>query len=434
MFLPLVCLVFISTMPDPGHAWWPAWRGPQQNGVAENATLPVTWSDEKNIAWKRAIPGLGLATPVIWGEQLFVLTAAQTDKKADKPVDASKAKAFFNPKGTDRVHQYLVISLDRKTGKELWRDVAIEKVPHETTHGDASWASISPVTDGTHLVASFGSAGIVCYTLTGKRLWDVDLGDMRTRNGFGEGSSPVIYGDTVVVNWDHEDTSFIVALDLASGKERWRRDRDEPTSWATPVVATVEGRTQIIVSATNRIRAYDLASGEVIWETGGMTLNAIPTPNLAGNTLFAASGFRGNALLAINLVGAKGDLAGSSNILWEVGRDTPYVPSTLLYENNLYMLKHNRGIISCLDSKTGKLHYGPERLKKIEGVYASPVAAGGHLYVVGRRGHTVVLKAGNELKVVATNRLSDHFDASPAIAGNALYLRGHENLYCIGTP
>jgi outer membrane protein assembly factor BamB len=305
-------------------------------------------------------------------------------------------------------------------------------VPHETTHGDASWASASPVTDGRHLIASFGSAGIFCYDLAGNLQWQVDLGDMRTRNGFGEGSSPAIHGDTVVVNWDHEGPSFIVALDKNSGEVKWRVERDEPTSWSTPVFAEVNGGTQVIVSATNKIRAYDLATGEVLWTCGGMTLNTIPSPIVDGQTVYASSGFRGNALLAIDLGAAKGDITDGKAVRWRFDRDTPYVPSMLLYGERLYFIKHNKGILSCFNTRSGEAVYGPERLDDLKGVYASPVGAGGHVYIVGRAGNTVVLRDGNSFDVVAVNQLDDRFDASPAIVGDTLYLRGHKHLYSIG--
>jgi len=426
-------LAWMWTGPAPAEAWWPAWRGPDTTGAA-SAELPVKWSETENVAWKKELPGFGLATPVIWGDKLFVLTAVETEREAEKPVEVDSGRAWAKPKTATHVHRFSVMALDRKTGETLWEKVAIEKVPHETTHGDASWASASPVTDGEVLAASFGSAGIFVYDLNGNLKWRTDLGDMRTRNGFGEGSSPALVGDALIVNWDHEDDSFIVALNKNDGKELWRAARDEPTSWSTPVAVEDGGRTLIVVSATNHVRAYDLADGSEVWRCSGMTLNAIPSPIVAGDTIYVASGFRGNAALAIDFRGAKGDISGSERVRWSVDRDTPYVPTPLLYQGGLYYLKSNRGILTRVDASSGAVDFGPERLEDVDGVYASPVGANGYVYVVGRRGATAVLKAGKSFEVAAVNKLDDRFDASPAIAGDALYLRGHQKLYCIGKP
>jgi len=420
-------LLTLMTLPHSPDAHWPAWRGPDTSGAAAGAP-PITWSESEHIRWKVAVPGFGLASPVIWGDQLFLLTAVKTERAAEGPATSSGPGKLI----PDRYHQFVIMSLDRGDGSTRWQQVAVEQVPHETVHGDASWASISPVTDGTCLIASFGSAGIFCYDLSGTPQWQVDLGDMRTRNGFGEGSSPVLHGDLVVVNWDHEEQSFIVALDKKTGAEIWRRERDEPTSWSTPAIVEVEGKPQVVVSATKRVRGYDLATGSSIWEVGGMTTNTIPSPIVDGTKVYVTSGFRGNALLALELKGATGDLTGSGHVLWQFDRDTPYVPSMLLYDGALYFIKHNKGILTCLDAVGGQVHYGPERLEDIDGVYASPVAAGGHVYIIGRNGHAAVVKKGAAFEVVAHNRLDDHFDASAAIAGDTLYLRGHKYLYAIG--
>ncbi len=429
MALPMFnLLLFLGA----AEAHWPTWRGPDFDGVAPGSKPPITWSETKNIVWKTPIPGLGLATPVIWGDRLFLLTAVKTERPAEKPMETNSELSWARPITPKHYYQFQVMALDRKDGSVLWTRNAIEKVPHETTHGDASWASCSPVTDGEHLVASFGSAGIFCYDLEGALQWQTDLGDMRTRRGFGEGSSPALYGNRVIVNWDHEDQSFIVALDKSSGKLIWKKDRDEVTSWSTPAVAEIGGKPQVIVSATNRVVGYDLATGEEIWWCGGMTVNTIPSPIVEGSLVYVSSGYRGNALLAIDLEGARGDISDSDHVVWRHDRDTPYVPSMLLYEDALYFIKHNRGILSVFDAKTGKPHYGPQRLDDIEGIYASPVGAGGHVYLLDRGGAAMVIKSGSEFQVAAVNKLDDHFDASPAVAGDRLYLRGHKHLYCIG--
>ena len=254
---------------------------------------------------------------------------------------------------------------------------------------------------------------------------------MQTRGGFGEGASPALHGNTLVVNWDHEGDDFVVAIDKRDGKELWRQKRDEATSWATPLIVEHEGKAQVIVSATNRIRSYDLASGEQIWECGGMTANVIPTPILGDGVVYAASGFRGASLMAIKL-GGKGDLTESDSVLWRHAKNTPYVPSPLLHQGRLYFFSGNNGTLSILEAATGKPLVEAHRIEDLlGGVYASPVAVADRIYLVGRDGKTVVIKGADQVETVSTNKLEDRFDASAAIVGKQLFLRGHEHLYCI---
>ena len=406
---------------------WPTWRGPEANGVAHNANPPTDWSEEKNVRWKVEIPGLGLATPIIWGDRIFILTAVETDQAVEMESKPQRSRG----KMPDRVLQFTTLAISRKDGSTLWKKVSRVAAPHEGTHGTASWASNSGVTDGQHFYAYFGSHGIYCYDLDGNLKWEKDLGDMRTRNGFGEGSSPLLYEDKVIINWDHEDESFIAALDKSTGEQIWKVDRDEPTSWTTPIVVQSEGKPQVIVSGYNRVRSYDPADGKLIWECAGMTLNVVPTPLFHNGLVYVASGFRGNALMAIRLAGASGDITGTSSVVWKYEKDTPYVPSPVLYKDQIYFLKTNTEIVSCLDAANGTEIYGKERLTDIQGIYASPVAAADRIYFVGRSGTSVVLAYGSEYKVLAVNKLDDQFDASPAIAGDELFLRGHKYLYCL---
>jgi len=424
---------------DSEAAHWGQWRGPLGTGEAPGASPPVEWSETKNVRWKVEIPGKGHASPVIWGDHIFLTTAVPTGEKLEPleiepepPVEEGQQRRRSRGVVPDQSLSFVVMALDRATGEVVWQHVARQQVPHEGTHLDATWASASPVTDGEVLIAHFGSQGIYGYSLDGKLLWTKDLGDMRTRNGFGEGSSPAIHGNTVVVTWDHEGDSFIVALDKRNGEELWRKERpDEPTSWATPLIVTPGGKPQAVVSATGKVRAYDLATGDVVWEATGMTTNVIPSPVHRDGTVYVMSGFRGNALLAVKVDGAQGDVTGSDAIAWSYDRDTPYVPSPLLYDDLLYFLKHNRGIVSVLDRTSGEVVYGPERLEGVEGAYGSLVGAGDHVYVTGRNGTFVVLEHGRKMNVVATNTLDDTFDTSPAIVGEELYLRGSKHLYLI---
>lgn len=420
--------------------YWPQWRGPNHTGVAPHGDPPREWSETKNIRWKVEIPGSGLATPIIWGDRVYIQSAIKMDKKAtgsetpNEQSDRGRSRRGRRASKPSHFYEFIVMALDRKTGKTVWRTTTSEAVPHEGHHPDGSFASASPVTDGEHLLAFFGSRGLYCLDMDGKVLWHSDLGYMTTRRGFGEGSSPVLHGDTVVVNWDHEGDSFIAAFDKNTGRQRWKKARDEVTSWSTPIVVEHAGRAQVIVNATKRVRAYDLATGEVLWECAGQTTNTIPSPVFGHGMVYAMSGFRGNMVQAIRIQDARGDVTGSSAVAWSYDQDTPYVPSPLLYDDFLYFLKHNRAILSCLDAKKGTGHFTRQRLEGIEGVYASPVGAAGRVYIAGRNGATVVLKKGPQFELLAVNSLDESFDASPAIVGRELYLRGQKHLYCIARP
>lgn len=428
-FSALLLGLAATAAADTADRHWPQWRGPGGDGVAPHGDPPVTWSETANLRYKVEIPGEGHASPVIWGDRIYLLSAV--DAGAPPAGSPPERTGRFGGVAPDRELRFVVLALDRATGRVVWERTALTTRPHEGTHPDGSWAAASALTDGRRVWAFFGSRGLYCYDREGDLLWQRDLGDMATRNAFGEGSSPVLAGDTLVINWDHEGASFIVALDAATGEERWRQPRDEITSWATPLVVEVEGRRQVVVNATAKVRSYDLTTGVEVWEVGGMTVNVIPSPVSADGLLFVTSGFRGNALKAIRLAGARGDLTGTPAVVWSHDRDTPYVPSPLLYDGVLYLLKHNSGILTALEAATGKVLYGPRRLEGIEGVYASPVGAAGRVYVVGRNGATVVLAAGPEPKVLAVNRLDDHFAASPAVAGGEIYLRGRRHLYAL---
>jgi outer membrane protein assembly factor BamB len=416
---------------------WPAWRGPSNNGVAPESNPPIEWAENKNVKWKIEVPGKGSATPVIWEDKIFLLTAIPTEKAAPaKPAEEAAPAGGQQRRGPGgiqptHVQQFAIFAVSRKDGKILWQKVLREELPHEGTHPTGTWASGSAVTDGTYVFAFFGSRGLYCLDMNGRLLWEKDLGDMTIKMGFGEGASPALTKDRIIVNWDHEKDSFIVALDKKTGKEIWRTPREETTAWATPLIVEAGGKTQVITSATSRVRSYDLADGKLLWEAKGMTANTIPSPVYSDGMLYVTSGFRGNSLLAIKLAEASGEISESKAIVWRYDRDTPYVPSPLLFGDELYILKSNNGILTAFHAKSGEKLYGPERLETVPNVYASPVGAADRIYIVGREGAAAVVARGKEFKVLATNTLDDGFDASPAIAGNEIYLRGKKFLYRI---
>ncbi|MXY23266.1 MAG: PQQ-like beta-propeller repeat protein [Acidobacteria bacterium] len=327
----------------------------------------------------------------------------------------------------------MVLAFDRETGDILWERVAHEALPHEGyQQPNGSYASGSAVTDGERLYAFFGSWGLYAYDLDGEPLWEVDLGTRHMRNAFGEGTTPALYGDTLVVTWDHVGgQSFVAALDARTGEERWRSNRDEIDTWATPLVVEHDGRAQVVTPAMNQVYSYDLETGLTVWHSRGTTMNAIPSPVHADGMVYVMSGYRGNNLQAIRLADARGDIAGTDAIAWQLDRDTPYVPSPLLYDDVLYFLKSNDGILSALDPATGEPHYALQRLQATPNVFASPVGAAGRVYITGRDGATLVLRQGSRYEVLAVNQLDDGFDASPALVDDELFLRGYRYLYKI---
>jgi outer membrane protein assembly factor BamB len=421
-------LIAQAAQDKAAEKYWPQWRGPHATGVSKTADPPVEWSETKNIRWKVEIPGRGSASPIVWGDRVFVLSAV--------PVGVDTA-ASHQARGGVRPpipHKFVVSALDRKTGKPIWEKTARESTPHEGSHQQyGTYASSSAMTDGERVYAFFDSFGLYAYDMNGRLLWENDLGDKKMRNEFGEGQTPVLHGNRIVVQWDHQGPSFIAALDKMTGKEVWRSERDEIDSWGTPLVIEQGGRAQVITTAMKKVRSYDLETGKVLWEGPGLTMNPIPSPVYEDGMVFATSGFRGNKLLAIRLAEAKGDITGTSAIAWSLEQDTPYVPSPLLYDGVIYLLKSNSGILSAFDAKTGKPHYQLQRLDGVPNVFASPVGAKGRVYFPGQGGTTLVIKHGPQFEVLAKNVLDDGFDASPALVDNEIYLRGYKHLYAIAS-
>jgi outer membrane protein assembly factor BamB len=425
---------------------WPQWRGPLANGVAPEADPPLSWSETNHVKWKVAVPGRGTSTPIVWQDRVFLLAAIPPEapaetKAGDAPPPPPPASAPGDGPGPRRgppragapkaPYQFATLCYDRKTGKELWRKIAREVIPHEGHHPDHGFASASPSTDGERLIVYFGSRGLHCYDLNGNLNWSKDLGKMQTRNSFGEGASPALHGKFVVVNWDDEtDNDFIAAFDKTTGEEIWRTPRREATGWSTPLIVEQAGKFQVIVNATQRVRSYDLATGKEIWQCGGQTANSIPSPVAAPPIVYCTSGYQGSALYAISMEGT-GDVTGTAAVSWSYKQNTPYVPSPLLTDGLLYIVKGNMAVLTCLDAKTGSPHFEAQRLEGTSGIYASPVSARDRVYVLGRDGTCLVLKKGPAFEVLARNKVEDKTDASLALVGREIFLRGHNSLYCI---
>jgi outer membrane protein assembly factor BamB len=415
---------------------WPHWRGPTRDGrAAADADPPLKWDTKTNIRWKVALPGKGSSTPLLIGKRLFVTTAIDTGKKgeipqvprpADADPDSVRYKRLTKPTGT--VHQFLVLCLDAETGKELWKHVAAERVPHEGIHPTHSYAAGSPATDGKTLVVSFGSAGTHAYSIEGKHLWSRDLGLLETRLGWGEAVTPALHEGKVFVAHDHEGPSFLVAMDAATGKTIWHKQRDEPSAWTTPVIVPLSQpqgkRTLVVLPGHRQTRAYDAATGELVWQSLGLTLNTIPTAIHRDGIIYVMSGYR-------EVKGGALDAA-TGKLLWRFTSGTPYVPSPLLVGDRLYFTAANEPRLTSVRTTDGSIVIDRVPLPRLRQLYASPVEAKGRIYLPDREGTTLVFAAGDKLgEPLAVNRLEECIDASPVIVGKRLYLRGEKHLWCI---
>ncbi|MEM0924987.1 MAG: PQQ-binding-like beta-propeller repeat protein [Planctomycetota bacterium] len=407
----------LSWAAEPSDSQWAHWRGPIGNGVSTTATPPVSWSSTKNVKWKVAIPGSGSGSPVIWNDDVFVVTAVP--------------KASSAGGGPLPLLDFKLLCFNRADGQLKWERTAVSTRPYGGTHSTNNFASASPCTDGELVYAHFGSQGLFCYTMTGQKVWSrTDLGKMTTRGTFGEGSSPTLAGDKLIVPWDHEGPSFLYALDKKTGKTIWKTNREEPSCWATPLVIDTSKGQQIVMNGQNYARAYDLATGEELWRCSGQTQRPVASPVFDGERVVVGSGFRGSFMGAF-LTGGSGNIQSSGDVAWMIQRDTPDIASLLLSENRLYFHKAKTGILTCLDVATGKPFYQAQRLPGIRSTYASPVAAGGHVYLTGRSGTTVVIKDAANLVVVSQNSVGETVDATPALVDDELFIRGERHLFCI---
>jgi outer membrane protein assembly factor BamB len=410
---------------------WARWRGPNNDGMARG-DAPVQWSDSNNIAWRAPVPGRGHSSPVLWGEKIFITTAVPLgDITPQESGSSGGRRGAGGGAGAGVEHKFVLMCLDRNNGKVFWERTAATETPHEGYHGRyGSFASNTPVTDGKLVYAFFGSRGMYAYDLDGKLMWKKDFPPMRMRLGFGEGVAPVLDDNTLYLKFDQEDNSYLVALDKNNGKELWRVEREEVSSWSPPLVVTHEGRKQIVVSASSKVRSYDARTGELIWEASGLGSNVIPAPVTMDGVVYVMSGHREPNLLAIRL-GGKGDLTGTDSILWTNNRGNAYTGSPVLHEGKLYFVTDS-GMITSLNAATGEAYYRQQRLPNPYNFKASPVGANGKLYLATEEGDVVVVKMGEKYEVLAVNTLKDQsFIATPAIAGGDIYLRGQNTLFCI---
>jgi len=448
----LACTTTIAQDSDSQLAW-PNFRGPNRNGTSENATPPTQWSATENVAWKQKIPGRGTSSPIVTGKRVFLTSAVPADPNAKGPKqlsDAELIKKFdVNQDGQlSRPEKYaarafrqsqrktglqkqkfLVLCYDRTSGDLIWEKTANEALPNEAPHRDHGYASASPVTDGKHLYVNFGSYGLYCYDLDGNLRWKRnDLGTMTTRGTFGQGSSATIFDNVLILPWDHEGQSYIAAINCDNGVTIWKTLRDEPSSWASPLVVEVEGRKQVLQSGQNYSRGYDFENGQELWKASGLSQRPVSCP-VAYEGLGFFGSYRGGAVLQAIPLTQKGDLSGRG-VAWANNRQAPDVPSLLVSENRLYVVSGSKGIFSCVNAETGEAFF-PEQRLSLNGIYSSPVAADGHVFITGRGGKTVVIRDAVTFAEVSKNDIGEPVDATLALADREIFIRGKNHLFCI---
>lgn len=423
---------------------WPQFRGPLASGMTEGKPAPTQWDAEQNInlAWKVAIPGLAHASPIVWGDRVFVTTAVSSDPKSvfrsglygdvDSAEDLSK-------------HSWRVYCLDKKTGKIRWEKIAREGVPRTKRHIKSSFASSSPVTDGKYVVAFFGSEGLYCYDLKGNLKWQQDLGVLDGGWFFdpdyqwGTASSPIIYKDMVIVQCDVQKGSFIGAYRLKDGKQVWRTEREEIPSWGTPTIYEGRARTELITNATKFIRAYDPLTGKELWRMSGNPEITATTPIARDELIYICNGYRPNRPIYAIRAGATGDISLKDGketndfVLWSKQRGGTYMPTPVLLGEHLYTCE-NHGVLTAWHARTGERVW-QQRIADKGGSYsASPVISDGKIYLSSEDGEVHVVRAGAKYELLATNPVGEVIMATPAISDGMIFVRGQHHLFAFAEP
>jgi outer membrane protein assembly factor BamB len=416
---------------------WPGWRG-DGRGVSIEKDLPLKWSEQDGIKWKTPIPGVGYSSPIVWGDRVFVTTAVAGDPN----VETFRGGVYMGgdrQKPDESVYSYCVICLDADQGNVLWSKAVTTQRPREPRHTKNTYASETPVTDGRNVFASFGTAGLYCIDLEGSTVWQRDLGLMRRRAGWGTGSSPVLFRNTVIVNCDSDGDSYIAAFDKATGETVWRTERDEGASWATPFLFEAGGRTIVVTNASRRTRGYDAATGKLLWECSGGSMISVPSPVDAQGLVFLSSGhnlFPKRPIVAVRPE-ASGDItpafgrSQSDGVAWSYRSGGAYVPSPIAIGEYLYVPLDN-GYLTCYQASTGNIVYEKQKLGTGGTITASPIAGDGNIYVQTEGGECFVVKPGPQFEILAVNKLDEVFCASPAVSAGKIFLRGRKHLYCIG--
>jgi outer membrane protein assembly factor BamB len=429
---------FLLASDTLAEANWPQFRGASA-GVVEDGILPTTWSTTENVAWTLEIPGRAWSSPIVWGDRVFV-TSAVGGTDAEKP----KKGLYFGgerDKPSDKIHRWMVYCIDFNSGKILWEKLAHQAVPKHSLHIKNTYASETPVTDGQRVYAYFGNYGLFCYDLDGRELWSKQFGSFKTRYNWGTAASPVLYKDRLYIVNDNDEQSYLIALDKKTGEQIWRVDRDEKSNWATPYIWENKQRTELITCGTGKVRSYDL-DGKLLWELGGMSAIAIPTPFAEHGLLYITSGYVGDKkrpLFAIR-PGARGDITlkddqdSNQYIAWCQKQGGPYNPSPIVYGDYFYVLL-DRGMLSCYDARTGSEIYSKKRIAAGANMFtSSPWANDGKIFCLSEDGDAFVIQAGTEFKVLGSSKLDEMCMATPAAVRGSLIIRTISKLYRIRRP
>ena len=427
-------LSFLAGKASAGN--WPQWRGPEGTGISNEKNLPSQWSPTKNIKWKTPIDGRAHSSPIVWGNRVFITTAIEGEEvpgaKAVKHTFDGKEFVHPDSLGANRKQTFKVVCVDRDSGKVLWQATAFEGTPYDDRHRKSSYAASTPATDGKMVYAFFGAEGLYAFDYKGKLAWKADVGKIGTV-GMGTGTSPILFDNVVIVQADEENVegSFMVAYDKKTGKEVWKTPRKVQTGWSTPLLVKTASRTELIASGTEFIVGYDPATGKELWRHKGVESNAVPSPVANNQMVYLVAGYPAKIAMAIRL-GQSGDLTGTPNVPWKYTKGTAYVPSPILYGDYLY-LTTDRGILTCLDAKTGEVKYEGGRIPVPATFTASPVAFEGKILMTSEDGDTFIVKAGPTHEILGTNSIGEAVYASPAIADGRIYIRGEKHLYAIGS-
>jgi outer membrane protein assembly factor BamB len=421
----------------PALANWPQFRGPGVLGVVDDdPKLPESWSATENVAWKTRIPGLGWSCPVVWGDRIF-LTTAVADSMSGEPQAGMYDGRVVNAVPTEE-YRWIAYCVDLKSGKIVWENELHRSAPKVPRHKKNTYASETCVTDGEHVWAHVGDLGTYCLDMSGKLVWSKDWPAVETRYGYGTASSPALYKGRLYITNDSQEQSYTIALDKSNGKEIWRTNREEPTTWSTPFIWESGNRTEIITAGQEKVRSYDL-DGKLLWEVRGMSSLSIPTPFTVDGLLYVTSGYVGSEERPVYAIrpGASGDISlaegESSNefIAWSLPQGGPYHPTPIVYQG-LYYTLHDRAFMTCHDAKTGAEVYDKQRVSRDGGNFtASPWAYNGKLFCLDENGTTFVVQAGREFKVLGENRLEEMAMATPAIVDHSLLIRTYSTLYRI---
>jgi outer membrane protein assembly factor BamB len=416
---------------------WAQWRGPGGLGVVPDAGYPSEWSPTKNIAWKTEVPGRGHSSPVVWEGRIFLTTSIEGERAPENkpPVHPGfdLKPGYLHPDSVGSDHRYTlkVLAFDAKTGLLAWEQTAYQGVMYDDRHRQNTYASPTVVTDGKLVYAFFESAGLFCYDFDGKLQWQASLGGL-AKAGLGPGTSPVIYENLLLLQCDQEmgTGSFIVALDRFTGKEVWRTPRNNRRSWATPILVQAGNRVELVAMGAEAVVAYAPKTGAELWRANGTESHPIPSPVAGHGLVFATAGSQAKRALAIR-VGGSGDRTDSPDVVWRYNKGTAYVPSPILVGPYLYLVT-DKGLVTCLDAKTGEVRYEGGRVPVPATFTASPVAFGERLLLTSEDGDTFVIKAGPAFEVLGTSSVGEPVYASPALANGRIFIRGERHLFAIG--